>query len=209
MPPMLRTTAARLRRLVALDTTVFDEIRLDATAIFPALVVAGVSLFLFGLGGWLWWITSGLGDRGTVFFKTAVLGTAFSAALWVAWLVVATAVYQRLTGLPLRVEQLVRAAGFACLPLALGPLMVVPSVSFGVGIFLLAAWMVATHEALASVAGRRGGPVVAANLAGFGVWVVVMSLLSTGAHQIGPGPFLAESIWDAIASANVIFQVTG
>lgn len=209
MPPAPRSTASRLRRLVSLDTSVFDEVRLDATAATPAVAIAGVSLFLYGLGGWLWWVTSGLGDRPTVFFKTAVLGTAFSAALWAAWLVVATAVFQRLTGLPLRVEQLVRAAGFACWPLALGPLMAVPSVSFGAGMFLLGAWVVATNEALASVAGRRGGAVVLANLAGFGTWVVVMSLLSTGANQIGPGPFLAESIWDAIASANVIFQVTG
>ncbi|GMU41303.1 MAG: hypothetical protein AMXMBFR23_21690 [Chloroflexota bacterium] len=209
MPSAFTSTAARLRRLVALDTAVFDEVRLDARATAPAVVVAAASLFLYGLGGWLWWVTSGLGDRPTVFLKTAVLGTAFSGALWVAWLVVATAVLQRLTGLPLRVEQLVRAAGFACWPLALGPLMAVPSVSFGVGLFLLGAWVVATNEALASVAGRRGGAVALANLAGFGAWVVVMSLLSTGANQIGPGPFLAESIWDAIASANVIFQVTG
>jgi hypothetical protein len=209
LPPILRDTFTRLRRIATLDLGVFDELRTDASATVPAVAVAVVSLFLFGLGGWLWWVTSGLGDRGAVFFKTAVLGTAFSMALWMAWLVVATATLQRLTGRPLRVEQLVRTAGFACAPLALGPLMAVPSISFGIGLLLLVAWVAMTHEALSSVAARRGGAVVGANLAGFAIWVVVMSLLSTGANQIGPGPFLAESIWDAIASANVIFQVTG
>ncbi len=209
MPPIVQTTLSRLRRLALLDTEVLEEVRTDGGATVPALAVALVSLFLFGLGGWLWWTASGLGDRGTVFLKTVVMGTAFSGALWVAWLVVATAVLQRLTGLPLRVEQLVRTAGFACAPLALGVLMVVPSISFGLGLLLLGAWVATTGEALAQVAGRRGGPVVVANLAGFAVWVIVMSLLSTGSNQIGPGPFLAESIWDAITGANVIFQVTG
>jgi hypothetical protein len=33
-----------------------------------------------------------------------------------------------------------------------------------------------------------------------------MSLLATGTNQIGPGPFLAESIWDAVTGTGVIFQ---
>ena len=49
----------RLRRLATLDTTVFDEVRTDASSTVPAMVVAAVSMLLFGLGGWLWWLFNG------------------------------------------------------------------------------------------------------------------------------------------------------
>ncbi len=32
-----------------------------------------------------------------------------------------------------------------------------------------------------------------------------MSLVTSGAHQVGPGPFLAESIWEAVTGGNFFF----
>jgi hypothetical protein len=203
---MLATTLGRLRRLATLDLDVFDELRFDPSATLPSLVVAAVGLLALGLGGWLWWITSGLGDTGAVFVKTVILGTAFGLGAWLLWLLVIYAVLRRISNLTMQVEQLIRGAGFAAAPLVIALGMVIPSISFGVGLLALVAWAGATHVAVERTVGRGGGDVLAANLAGFGAWVILMSLLATGTNQIGPGPFLAESIWDAVTGTGVIFQ---
>src|SRR6185503_5066043 len=78
----LRTTAQQLQRLVMLDVRVFDDVRADPAATVPAITVAASSMLMLGLGGWLWWITSGLGDQRAVLIKSAVLGTIFSIVLW-------------------------------------------------------------------------------------------------------------------------------
>src|SRR5690606_6378888 len=120
---------------------------------------------------------------------------------WLLWLLVVYAVLQRLARITVPVDQLLRAAGFAALPLALGVLMVVPSVSFGVGLVALAGWVALTQVAIERTVGVSSGAVIVANLAGFAAWAIVMSLLATGSNQVAPGPFLAESIWDAITGA--------
>ena len=54
----------RLQRfLLKLDTGVFEEMRDDTTATIPALIIAAVSFFLFGLGGWFWWLVEGFTDN--------------------------------------------------------------------------------------------------------------------------------------------------
>lgn len=206
MPPLLTATTARLRRLAMLDLSVFDDLRFDQSATVPAIAVAVVSMALLGLGGWLWWATTpGLGDDASVFFKTVILGTVFGAGAWLAWLLVIYAVLRQVSRVTLPIEQLLRTAGYAAAPLVIALGMVIPSVSFGIGLLALAAWVTTTQAALERTLGRGGGDVLAANLAGFAVWAIVMSLLATGSNQIGPGPFLAESIWDAIAGRNVTF----
>ena len=129
--------------------------------------------------------------------KSVVVGTLFSLALWLVWLLVAYALLQRLAGVTVPIEELLRAAGLATAPLALGLLMVVPAISFAVGLFALGAWAVTTQIAIERCAPGLGGPAVAANLAGFAIWLVAMSLLATASDPLAPGPFLAESIWEA------------
>lgn len=205
MPPLLRTTLVRLRRLVMLDDTVYDELRLESSATVPAVAVTVVGLLALGLGGWLWWFLSDFGDSGGVFVKTVVLGTVFGFGGWLAWLVVVYAVLRRLAGFTVQVEQLIRTTGFASGVLLLGLAMVLTPVGFGIGLLTLIAWFGATQVAIERTVGRGGSDVLAANLAGFAVWLILMSLLSTATNQIGPGPFLAESVWDALTGAAVTF----
>ena len=198
----LRTTALHLQRLAMLDVRVFDDVRVDPTATLPAIGVAAGSTFLLGIGGWLWWLTSGLGDTRAVFIKSVVLGTVFSMALWLVWLLVVYLVMQRLARTTVNVDQLVRAAGFATAPLALGVLMVVPPFSFGIGLLAIGAWLLLTQAAIERVSGLAGGVPMLANAAGFGIWALGLALLSTGANPLAPGPFLAESIWNALTSLD-------
>ena len=178
---------------------------IDALVPMPfALVFALAGMVALALGGWLWWLTSGLGDPRTTLTKTLTVGVPFSFALWIAWLVISIAVVQRVGRTMVPVDRLLREAGLACWPLFLALGMAIPAVSFGVGILAIGGWVAATQAALARVAGRPGRGVLAANLVGFGVWCVVMSLLASGDHAIAPGPFVAESIWEAVTSQGVV-----
>jgi hypothetical protein len=196
----LRSTAQQLHRLAMLDVRVFDDVRTDPTATIPAIAVAAGSTLLLGIGGWLWWITSGLGDDRAVFVKSVLLGTIFSIVLWLVWLLIVYELMQRLAHTTVRVDQLVRAAGFAAAPLSLGVLMVIPQLSFGIGLLAIASWVLFTQAAIERVSGISGGVPMLANAAGFAAWAIGMSLLSTGTNQLAPGPFLAESIWNALTA---------
>lgn len=203
----MATPLTRLGRALSGD-------RGSATQPMPASlpVAAGValgSMALLGLGGWLWWVQSGLGDRQAVFLKSVVLATAFNAALWLAWMLVAYAVIERTSNVRPRVEAMLASAALACAPLALGLLMAVPAVSFGAGLVAIVAWVLATQSALERATGAPTRTVAPGNLAGFALWALAMSLLSTATDQLAPGPFLAESIWDAISGYDAARGVIG
>lgn len=200
-------TVRRIRRLGVLDLSVLDEVGTDPRATFPSLAIATGSMFMLGLGGWLWWISSGLGDTRTVLMKSVVIGSLFSLALWLAWLVVVYVILQRVTNTHINVERLVRAAGMATAPLAIGLLMVIPGISFGIGIVAVGAWALTTQAAIERATGITGRPVIIANAAGFAVWALAMSLLATSTNQIAPGPFLAESIWEAVTTFDYYSEV--
>ena len=202
-------TVRRIRRLGVLDLSVLDEVGTDPRATFPSLVIAAGSMMLLGLGGWFWWLTSGLGDTGAVFIKSVFIGSLFSLVLWLAWLVVVYVVLQRLADTAVNVERLVRAAGMATAPLAIGLLMVVPGISFGIGLVAIGTWALTTQAAIERATGIGGRPVVIANAAGFAVWALAMSLLATSTNQIAPGPFLAESIWEAVTTFDYSEVVLG
>lgn len=177
----------------------------DDRATIACLAVAVGATLLLGLGGWLWWLLSGLGDvRGSdsVFVKSVVFGSIASLGLWGVWLLIVVALMQRFAGTMVPIEPLLRASGLAAAPLAFGLLMAVPIISFGVGLFAIAGCVLLTQAAIERVTGVRGGEVIFANLAGFVVWAVVLSLLTTSNNQFAPGPFLAESLWDLVASAS-------
>jgi hypothetical protein len=177
----------------------------DPTATGGSVAVAAASTLLLALGGWLWWVVSGLDDvkgADSVFIKSVVFGTVASLALAGVWLLVVVALLQRLGGALVQIEPLLRAGGMAMLPLALGLFMVVPVISFSVGIIAVGGAVLMMQSAIERATGVRGGAAILANLAGFAVWAIVLSLLTTSNNQFAPGPFLAESLWDLVAGAS-------
>jgi len=169
------------------------------------VAVAAGSTLLLALGGWLWWVISGLGDVGevdSVFVKSVIFGTVASLALSGVWLLVVVAVLQRFAATLVQIEPLLRAGGLATAPFAFGLLMVVPVISFSVGLFAIGGCVLLMQSAIERATGIRGGEAILANLAGFAVWAVVLSLLTTSNNQFAPGPFLAESLWDLVAGAS-------
>ena len=121
-----------------------------------------------------------------MFIKTVVLGTLFSLALWLSWLLVVYLVVQtdracaggdRTDAARSRLR--LRSAGPWC---ADGhPRHLVRRGHHG------PRW-VGRHHTHRRATGVEGGSLVLANVAGFGVWAIVMSLLATGSNQIAaPG----------------------
>ena len=193
----------RLMRLARLDTTVFDEVRLDPGATVPAVVVAVVATLLAGVGGWLWWtMTQGYGDGGKVFVQSLILGSIFSIALWVAWLLIVYVLLTQVFKAQADMMQLVRTMGLAAAPLALSVLMFIPGLDFGIGLASLALFFGLTTIAVQATTTASPGAVLVANVAGFAVWAIVLGLLITGSAFFAPGFFLMGAANEGVASLH-------
>ena len=184
-----------LRRLIALDTKVFDEIRANPAATVPAVIIVSLATFLFGLGGWLWWTVEDFGQRSDVFIHSAVIGSLVAIVLWgIAWLGLVYVMLSQVFRERVYLEQLLRVMGLAAAPLCLGFLMFIPGLSFAIALAAVTFTFGLTGIAIQSVTTANAARVLAANAAGFALWALVLTFLaSTGAASVkpnAPGIFL-------------------
>lgn len=201
-----QVTTNRLMRLLRLDTTVFDEVRLDAAATVPSIVVAAAATFLAGLGGWLWWtVTQDFGDSGKVFVQSFILGSLFSIALWVVWVLVVYTVLTQLFGAQADIQQLVRTMGLAALPLAISLLLFIPVLDFGIGLTSLALFFGLSFIAAQAATDASAGKVLVASAIGFAVWALILGILVTDDNFFAPGFFLMDAANEALESVAELF----
>jgi hypothetical protein len=186
----------RLRRLAMLDTTVFDEIRTDTTATIPALVVAVVATLLAGLGGWLWWWTAGIPDKGKMFVQSLIFGGILSLLFWFIWIAITYVLLTQMFRARADLNELIRVMGFATAPLALGVLMFIPEVDWGIGLCSIVFFFGLTTVAVQSATDAPAGRALAANAAGFAVWAIVLGILTTSNHTWAPGFFVIDHFSD-------------
>ena len=189
---------ARLMRLVKLDTSVFDEVRLDASTTVPSVAVVVVATFLAGLGGWLWWIMQDFGDSGKVLMQSFILGSIFSVALWVVWLLIVYVLLTQVFRAQADIQQLVRTMGMAAAPLALSVLMFIPALDFGIGLASLALFFGLTTFAIQASTSATAGQVLVCNAAGFAIWAIVLALLVGSDSFFAPGMFLLDAPKEAM-----------
>lgn len=182
----------RVRRLAMLDTTVFDEVRGDSASTPAAAVVAAVSIFLAGIGGWLWWMLTDLPDSGDIFMKSAVLGSIFAIGLYLVWIGINYVMLTQVFRARVDMQELGRVMGFAALPMALSLLMFIPIVDVAIAllavVLLFGTNIIATQSATDAPAGR----VLAANAVGFAVWALILSLLVNDENAYAPGFFIFD-----------------
>jgi hypothetical protein len=201
-----QVTTNRLMRLLRLDTTVFDEVRLDAAATVPSIVVAAAATFLAGLGGWLWWtVTQDFGDSGKLFVQSFILGSLFSIALWVVWVLVVYTVLTQLFGAQADIQQLFRTMGLAALPLAISLLMFIPVLDFGIGLTSLALFFGLSFIAAQAATDAPAGKVLVASAIGFAVWALILGILVTDDNFFAPGFFLMDAANEALESVAELF----
>ena len=184
-----------LKRLVNLDTRVFDEIRTNPTATIPGAIIAFVSILIAGLGGWLWWVVSGYPDTKDILVHSAIFGAIFGFILWAfVWLGLVYMVLTQFFRERAYVEQLLRVMGLAAAPLALMGLMFIPEISFAIGLASLALAFGLTNIAIRSVTSADPARVMVANLLGFFVWCAALTLLAKASNPNSPGIFLFNSV---------------
>lgn len=191
--------ADRLQRLLRLDTHVFEEVRQDVAATVPAVFVVAASTVLAGIGGWLWWALQDFGDNGKVFVQSVILGSIFSVALWIVWLLVAWVILTQLFREDADWQQMLRTMGMAAAPLALSVAMFIPGIDLGVGLASIALFFGLTTIAIQATTAANAARVLVANLAGFAVWAIVLGLLVSEDTFLAPGIFLFDAPSEALS----------
>jgi len=188
-----QVVTSRLMRLARLDTTVFDEVRMDPTATASSFVVAAAATFAAGLGGWLWWVQKTDFDGGKVFVQSVILGSIFSVGLWIVWLFVAYVLLTQVFRERADLQQLMRTMGMAAAPLGLSLLLLIPGINFGLGLASIALFFGLSNIAIQSVTTAEPAKVLMANAAGFAVWAIVLTLLVDSRTYLAPGIFITSA----------------
>jgi hypothetical protein len=190
----VNTLIQRLRRLATLDTSVFDEVRTDPNSTIPAIAVAVVSTLLFGLGGWLWWVIAGPEFEGSdIFLKSFIIGSILSIILWGVWLGVTYVILTQVFRARADLNELVRVMGFAAAPLALGVLLFIPMLDFGIGLTVIALFFGSTLIAVQTATDAPAGRTLVAVGAGFAVWAIVLALFVGTENIYAPGFFVFDT----------------
>jgi hypothetical protein len=191
-----------LKRLANLDMTVFDEVRNNPAATIPGVLVAGASMLIAGIGGWLWWVVRGYPTTDDsplpatdVLVHSGLIGGVLATALWgFIWILIVYVMLTQVFRHHAYVEQLLRVTGIAVAPMALMGLMFVPGISFAIGISALALTVALTNLAIKSVTDADDAQVLVANLFGFFVWSAALTLLARAVEPHAPGVFLFNAI---------------
>jgi hypothetical protein len=185
-----RATLGRLRRLSRLDASVFSEVRDDPSQSLGAVLVAIAAIVLSAVGGWLWLISDFDGlSTGRIVLREFFLGSLIAIALWSIWVVAAQTMLMTVFRRSTSRGALFRTMGYATLPAAGALFMVVPAVSFAVGLISVVAWFAASNAAIESAApdaSRR--EVLVANTAGFAAFAALSAVLADAAG-LAPGFF--------------------
>jgi hypothetical protein len=188
----------RLLRLLRLDTSVFAEVRNDPAATVPAVAVVVLSSLLAAIGGWIWWQVQDFGehlpDGSEMLVESVLLGTIFSVALWIVWLLVAWVILAQLFRADADWQQMLRTMGLASAPFAISLLMFIPGLDFGIGLISIGLMFALTAIAIQMTTTANLSQVMLANTAGFAVWALILGLLVTQESPLAPGPFLYSII---------------
>jgi hypothetical protein len=190
----LELLTRRLLRIARLDTTVFDEVRMDPTATTSSFLVAVAATYVAGLGGFLAWLSPGIphGNELRVFVQSFVLGSAFAVGLWLVWLLLTYVTLTQLLRERSDVTQLLRTMGMASAPLGLSVFLFIPGIDFGIGLISVALLFGLTNLAIQATTTASPTRVLVANVAGFAVWAAVLTLLVDESTYLAPGIFVTS-----------------
>ena len=181
----VQTVANWVGRVLRFDFTAFDEIRDEASATAPAVLIVLVGSFIAGFGSWLWALqhdTIGDIDAAEVFIKSMVLGGMIQTAVWFLWVYLVYQVLTRGYGHPTTFVELVRPMGLAFSPIVFSVLVAITVLALPFGIASFALTFLFTNIAIQQTTGADTREMAMANITGFVVFVVVMGMFANVAE---------------------------
>ncbi len=189
-------TLAYVPRVFRFERDVFKQIRTDSTATPIAIVLAVLAMFIFGAGGWLW-VEIEFDADWELFWKSALIGTVISFGLWLGGALITTGILNYVYQKPVRFDEVVRVTGAASTVLALGFLMFIPGIAFGVTILVVVLWMMVTVVALQSAFDLEPREAIVSVIGGFALWSLAFPLIVSSDNTLGPGIWVFEGVADA------------
>ncbi len=179
------------RRLLAGDLRTLRETAENETDGAPTLAVMALAALAGALGAWLWLVfNSGEVSAGYAAARVVGLGLVCSVAAWAAFAAATWWTMQRLFDVRVELQRLARplalAAGFGVWQLVL----LVPGISFAVGLLGLMAWFLLSVVAVRAASPEldERGAVISVGI-GFSVYVLLLTLAANLAG-IAPGVFV-------------------
>lgn len=190
-----------VRRALLLEEGAWVELRDNAsfTGVCAGLVV--VVAFLGGLGAYLWGEFNIDSTPDGFFVDTVILGSIFTILLILAWIAVTYLVLTQLFAVTVAPDALFRVFAVALAPLVIGFLVFIPELNFWLALssIILAFGLISFGLRRAFAVERLQG--LLALLAGFAVFVIVMSLLITVDNSFSTGVFIFETSEDAVTKS--------
>ncbi len=191
----------RLAGTLALDRATLRAIADDPGATAGALVTVVAATLLAGMGGLLWTQWGGRTPAHAIYetdiprfvIRSVVVGGAIQIGLWFA-MVLVTQWYLRAFGVAVSLGRLVRVLGYAAAPLALELFVFPPGLEYAAGAVALGYTFAVMVAAVQEAAGTTPGRAVVSMLAGFALFVIVLSLLGSGTTDLAPGVFALDPL---------------
>lgn len=183
---------------------VYARVRDDSQLTVVAAVALVGSMFLFAMGGWLFFVIE-LETSWEAFWKSVLVGTALGVGFWSLWVIVTRTMLSNM-GHEIDVSQLYRVHAIASVPLAIGFAMLLPQISFGFALLAVVVWVLSSTLALQSAFGVTPRAAIISNLCGFAVWALVLPLLNTSENPIAPGIFWYDWTKDTLLTVLDAFE---
>jgi hypothetical protein len=167
------TVGGWLGRLVRLDFDAFAEVRANPSATSAAITVVLVASLFAGLGSWLWALQSFVDDS-DAFVRAFILGSLLQTVVWFSWVYVVYLVLTQGYGARQDFGDLTRAMGFAFAPVALSVFIFIAALAVPIGLVSFGITLLFTNAAIQQVSDADLREATMANIAGFGVFAIVM-----------------------------------
>ncbi len=190
----VQTLSGWLLRLVRLDMGVLGEASSTAAATGPLVGLVVACSLVSGLGPWLWWLFEDFPFAGEAFLKAVIVGGLLQVAVWLGWLYVSYLMATRVLGGSGELMAVFRAMALAFVPMVIAVVMFIEPLAIGLGVLAVAGTAILSQAALQATTGLESGRAAAANLVGFTLFALVMSLLGAtgeihGRGGLAPGVF--------------------
>jgi len=168
----------RLQRALSFDPGAFREARDDAAFTPIAAGLAAIAIVIAGFGAWLWGETVLDFTPSGFFVDTFLLGSAFTALLWLAGVAVIYVFITQIYRVASPPDAVFRVSALGFLPYALSILVFIPEIGFGLALLATFFTFALTMFGLSAAFDIDHQRSLVATAAGMGVVALLLPLIA-------------------------------